>query len=694
VRSRVADPTEGQFKLTILGRTLEHLGVQMYKQRSLAIAELVANCWDADATAVTITLPESSTYNPATSTIVIEDEGAGMSTAGVETDFLVIGRNRRASAEGEAAASAADGSGAKASASSVGASRDGGQRRVMGRKGIGKLAGFGIAEEMDILTWRDGRATHFHLDVLELKATPGDVKDFPIPYTIEDPPQDSPHGTRITLRRLKHATPPDSASLIETLARRFSRTVWGSMTMAVNGAVVKEPDIELESRDPEEPGGWHEETLPDGNRVRWWAAFSKTVLHSTELRGFTVYANNKTAQAPPFFFKAEASMSGQHGTRYMMGAIEADFIDEGSSDDDIISTDRQEVDWDDASVSALFRWGEELTRKAVREWSNRRGERAESWVLANSGLKDRLGRLGPMEGKARTIIRSLGTAEEDPDRLLELAGALIGAFEYREFHDFVEEIDRVASDNDPEALRQLLAKLADWKVLESRAILEIVRGRIQIADKFHSMIANDAPERAPKIGDDNLHDLLASYPWLLDPEWQVLAEERRISKQLWDWALPDLVSQMSEEEARSRFDFIALEDAGKLLVIEIKRPGHAVEHEELHRLLRYRENLGKARERVEAVLVSGGHYNFDISGYATNPQLLLLVWSELNERIKRYYGHWRDVLEGEVASPGFAQKEEEVRRTKQVVAYRDSEARRDGLGPQDAGFDAVPPAAG
>ena len=46
-----------QFSIQVLGRTLEHLGTQMYKRRDVAIAELVANAWDAGATHVQITLP-------------------------------------------------------------------------------------------------------------------------------------------------------------------------------------------------------------------------------------------------------------------------------------------------------------------------------------------------------------------------------------------------------------------------------------------------------------------------------------------------------------------------------------------------------------------------------------------------------------------------------------------------------------
>ena len=50
--------------MAVLGRTLEHLGVQMYKQRPAALAELVANAWDADAGRVWIEVPEGPVNQP------------------------------------------------------------------------------------------------------------------------------------------------------------------------------------------------------------------------------------------------------------------------------------------------------------------------------------------------------------------------------------------------------------------------------------------------------------------------------------------------------------------------------------------------------------------------------------------------------------------------------------------------------
>ena len=126
--AKAGDPTkEIPLSITVLGRTLEHLGVQMYKRRDTAIAELVANCWDAGAEKVEIFVPESAEYDQATSSVTIMDDGSGMDGATIQNEYLVVGRNRRQ----------AGGTGAKG-------------RPAMGRKGIGKLAGFGLASEKSI----------------------------------------------------------------------------------------------------------------------------------------------------------------------------------------------------------------------------------------------------------------------------------------------------------------------------------------------------------------------------------------------------------------------------------------------------------------------------------------------------------------------------------------------------------------
>jgi hypothetical protein len=657
--------------MAVLGRTLEHLGVQMYKRRDTAIAELVANSWDANANHVWVDLPKESHYENSTSEIIIEDDGEGMTSDEVDDQYLVVGRNRRRES-GEASPQGAAPS-----------------RRVMGRKGIGKLAGFGIAKEIEITTWRDGYAARLTLDIAKLKLDDKSMLEIDIPGEEEIPiPTDvrcPDHGTRLVLRNLKHKTAPNIEQLNESLSRRFSRTVRGLMTIEVCGDAVVEPIVEWEFHVPSD-GSMQEAELDDGNVVRYRYSFSKTPLRQAGMRGFTILANGKTAQAPPFYFDVEATATAQHGTKNLSGTIEADFIDFGTDDEtDVISTDRQEIDWEAEETIALHDWGAKLTRQALVEFRDFRQSKTKERVLADEGLRNRIERLDKTsQDQINKILGTIGLLDADSDTELILVSSLISAFEFRHFHDLIDEIE--AAEDNPEQLQLLLMSISNWRVLESRAILEVIKGRISIIDKFHEMIVNGAPETAHRIGDENLHDLLADFPWLLHPEWQVLSEEKTISKQLVEWHRKDVADSLTEEEARQRYDFLALGDGNKLLVIEIKRPNYAPNMIDLQRLVTYQSNLARAEKReIEPIFISSN--NFDEADYIIKQQPVeMFSWADIHARTKAYYEHYRALLEGESNHPDFHSKESELARARSVLdqgAFRGVALRASGIGEQD-----------
>src|SRR5208282_519073 len=82
--------------------------------------------------------------------IRIEDNGLGMSRSDLENKFLVIGRRRRKGQEQSA--------------------RTDKQRIIMGRKGLGKLAGFGIAHKIEVTSKieSESHATRITLDLDDL----------------------------------------------------------------------------------------------------------------------------------------------------------------------------------------------------------------------------------------------------------------------------------------------------------------------------------------------------------------------------------------------------------------------------------------------------------------------------------------------------------------------------------------------
>lgn len=131
-------------KVKFAGRLIDLLGHQMYGGAVPAVAELVANSWDADATKVEITIPEEITATGAE--IIVRDYGTGMTFTELNDYYLHIGYERRERGETSS-----------------------GGRKIMGRKGIGKLAGFGIAEDIVLTSVKDGHLVEFTLNYTALR---------------------------------------------------------------------------------------------------------------------------------------------------------------------------------------------------------------------------------------------------------------------------------------------------------------------------------------------------------------------------------------------------------------------------------------------------------------------------------------------------------------------------------------------
>src|SRR5690606_16900883 len=73
-------------------KTIEHLGVKMYATLPPALAELISNWYDADASEVLVWLKEK---NGSPVSITVQDNGGGMSFNDIQEKFLAIGRDRR-----------------------------------------------------------------------------------------------------------------------------------------------------------------------------------------------------------------------------------------------------------------------------------------------------------------------------------------------------------------------------------------------------------------------------------------------------------------------------------------------------------------------------------------------------------------------------------------------------------------------
>ena len=185
-----------KLEMTISLNALEHLGMNLYSSIPAVLSEIVANAWDADATEVRVAIDKAE------GTIAITDNGLGMDRDGVIDRFLTVGFKRR---------------------DVLGATTPAG-RHPMGRKGIGKLSIFSVAQVAEIYTVNGTDKTAFRMDSEVIKKTiAGKGQGKYEPDEISAWPVDLTKGTRIVLSRIsKSLSGMTTEGLRRRVARRFS----------------------------------------------------------------------------------------------------------------------------------------------------------------------------------------------------------------------------------------------------------------------------------------------------------------------------------------------------------------------------------------------------------------------------------------------------------------------------------------
>lgn len=183
------------YKINIDKKVLRLLGAQLYGDTPSIISELVQNAYDADATAVWITINTSSP-----STIVVQDNGIGMTPDEINSRFLNIGQDRRFEYP---------------------ISPNG--RKVLGRKGIGKLAVFSLAKVIDVYSIKDGEIAACRLDFDAITLHDGD----PITLDESQVPIESDYlsksetGTKIVLQNIQKDVSRSLNYIVNRLLRTF-----------------------------------------------------------------------------------------------------------------------------------------------------------------------------------------------------------------------------------------------------------------------------------------------------------------------------------------------------------------------------------------------------------------------------------------------------------------------------------------
>lgn len=334
-------------------------------------------------------------YNAKEKKVIVEDNGIGMSFSQVNEYFLRIGRNRREENQ----------------VSSCG-------RVPTGKKGLGKLALFGIGDTINITTFQDNGGVSFNLDWNEILNTKN--KDYE-PKFERFLNKKNQKGTTITLTNLKRKTGFPVNDYAENIAKLFNFQDEFIVYLSLNDGEPIKIDNKLKYQNITSEFEWNIQDVVGVNEKDY---SEKVNIHGTiittekplkaNLRGVTLFANGRMVNYPEFFSPSESS----HFYSYTTGWLNVDFID--NWDEDVISTNRQSIDWENPKTLELREYLASCLSVIERQWREKRKEKKKEKIskTVNLNVSDWLGKL-PTENNVQTNVETIVNLLDDTPELSE-----------------------------------------------------------------------------------------------------------------------------------------------------------------------------------------------------------------------------------------------------------------------------------
>ncbi len=662
---------------TFAPHILEDLGVNLYTSVSKALVEFVANAHDADAASVDVKFdfplikhgrtalkadydleknrattaassislkPLEERTLPESIELVIEDTGDGMTRTDLQTKFLVIGRRRRKGKEKSA--------------------RTSNNRIIMGRKGLGKLAGFGIAHVIEVTSKvaSEAHATRITLDLDSLLNEPSQPVDgkpessglAPAESTGESLSTEQPakqtqskilvekiedgaglvKGTRIVLRKLVYdALRGDFAeSLKEALSENFYGIKTEDFAIRINGAGVDTATSDFAYAFPQDDteaktalikhvleSDVSAAKIAFAYRIRFRP--SKQQLPAKG-RGVRVYAHHRLASMPDLL-DVKSSAHGFQYTSYLDGIVVADFIDEQPTD--FISTDRQSLRWDTPILSALREFLTIQMTKGLAAYadsiSNELGQRLRDDNFTKLAIAE--GKLpSHREATAWQIAKTLAGKDSgnlESDFYRNTIKSVISGLGHGEILATIQSL----ADQDHPELMDVIREITRLTRHEFDEFVTIIDARLRAIQAL-SKLVSDVSFTAPK-NEGALHELFEKNPWLIDPTFfefltsdkeenelaRKLSQELKIGKYAptgYDPTAPKEVNPLETNERPDLTFLLSNRSLKRLVIVELKAPNTPLHSDHLTQLkgyMRKAELFFAARPEAGAVRVEG-----------------------------------------------------------------------------------------
>lgn len=367
-------------KFQVAFGAVRHFGRNLYSTNPPAIAELVANAWDAYASFCKIYIKNNS--------MLIVDDGIGMTDDEFQNRYATSGNEKN---------------------TQIRKPQNMKERPYMGKKGIGKFSAFSLADEYELYTKSvlDTSWKHIKLEQGILSAT---VPTYDVPISrIENISEIKSFfgvdldgleiGTIIILPQLKRNVTSNTINALEKLlSHRFSITTIindGNFSVSINTDDSSvEIDLkkhfyyndieylhyfgysedEIKERFPTLTSEYLIEEIKFNETAKGWIGSvavpsSLIVDDTTALKGVSIYINGKLVDEDILRSVKKDRMSDT----YIVGEVDADYL--GKLPEDVVLSSREGLFLDSESVAAIKQYLESVRKNLVSKWDEMRRKR-------------------------------------------------------------------------------------------------------------------------------------------------------------------------------------------------------------------------------------------------------------------------------------------------------------------------------
>lgn len=640
-----------------------HLGRNLYSTTPPALAELVANSYDAYATILDIKFNEDEDY------IVIADNGKGLDFEELKDKYSTIGREK----EKEIPLNGLN------------------EREPMGKKGIGKLAAFSLGDEYEVYTktknddlWMNFKLNYhsmlnnstYEAEVKEEGTLPEKIKEF----------GEYESGFIVIVSKLRRKI---SKSTIDNLKMQLSRRFYISQSktnfcLKINGEELKldfndyysniQIVVHFGYEDAEElrksfkrVDKFEEYTddqavldyLKDNNIHGWiGSAFKPGNLKNgnTSLSNIIIFANGKLADEDFLRNYSDARIANQ----YILGEIYASNLINRLKDP--ITSSRQGLDNSIPDVQELTDNIKKIRSYFINRWNEIRLESATEnlpkRIKENESYKEWLESLTEDQKVINNKLLDLLSTRLDIDADIDnkavdsMIESIASVINNVESDELISELES-SNGNDSKLLFKLMANIAKSEDINHA---NLIRKRIEAINKLQDLINDESTKE--KLFEEHL----SNNPRLIYPYWNIdrnntyNTEDSITNQEYYKLASTD-------DEFRKNFLDIVIRTAEEEypVIVELKRNkidsySRVTFTQIYNQINRYRkaiiQNIPELKEvkqnDIKAIFIvsedtgyAGSGNKIELTkeelGYLTQANITILKYNEMLSRSKKMY---------------------------------------------------------